>query len=124
MAHKKLFDKYGRPKRVVIQEQVFGEPILASGGEGKALWEGGWWHGASSRAGSGFAARLIAGKQTSYDDFAKVRIPVDNLPLIDFTSARWCYWMQNTEAYGVSLSIHVHDPLDFDKEAEISQIPD
>lgn len=120
-----LFDEKGRPKRVVIQEPLdFGEPILMSGGNGKATWEAGWHYGASSRAGSGFVARLIGGKQSVYDDFAKVRVPVNNMNLTDFTGAKWQWFQENAETVGINLGIHIHDPSDLDKEADLTQLGD
>lgn len=104
--------------------EMYGDAVLFSGANGKALWENGWHYGASSRAASGWVARLIGGKQSSWDDFAQVKIPVDNMHVPDFKTAKWMYWMENTEAMGVNLVIHVHDPFNFDQEAEITQAAD
>jgi len=117
-------DPISAPSATVSPDPMYGDPVLFSGGNGKALWENGWHYGASSRAASGFAARLIGGKQSSWNDFAQVKIPINNMKMQDFNSMSWTYWMENTEAFGVNVVIHAHDPTDYDKEIEISQLGD
>lgn len=116
-------DAVSAPSSTVSSEPMFGKPVLFSGANGKASWENGWHYGASSRAASGWAARLIPGKQTSWNDFAQVKVDVNNMRVPDFTSASWTYWMENAEAFGLNIVWHLHDPADFDKEIEITQEP-
>ena len=107
-----------------ILEPVLGPATLLSGGNGKALWDNGWHYAGGSRASSGYAARLIGGAQSSWDDFALIKVHVTSMLLRDLKGANWQYWMENTEQMGVNLVIHIHNPDDLDQEAEISQQAD
>ena len=115
----KVLDK-GIPKRISIPEWTFGNPTLVSGGLGRIYWD----KAGPSRAVTGFAVRMIPGAQTSWDDYSHCKVPVNNMPLTDLTDAKWQYQMTATEAMGLGLVIHVHNPKDFDQEAEISMACD
>ena len=104
------------------EANMFGEPFLVSGTNGKALWTTGQLGtGPGSRGPSGFGARLIGGAQSSWDDFAQVKVPVNNMRVSDLKTLRWTWWQENAQSFGLNVIIHAHDPLDYDKEAEITQ---
>lgn len=99
---------------------VFGKPALVAGGHGRIYWD----KEGASRAITGFSIEMIPGVQTSWDDYCKVAVPVNNMPLTDLSDAKWQYYMSATEAMGFQLIVHVHNPTDLDQEAEISQQAD
>ena len=99
---------------------LFGHPVLRSTGVSQAYWaksvispynqKGGGWH-----------ALLNGGVQTGAN-YAALNIPVNELPVTQFTEAQWSYYMTAAETMGVNIVIWVHDPTDFDKRAEITQL--
>jgi len=109
-------DSQGRPET----GWLFGEPVLRSGGLGTVGWckenSASQW-----QKGGGWTANLYGGVQSG-DDWAAVFIPVNELPVTEFNTAKWSYLMTGTETMGVNIVIWVHDPDDFDKRAEITQL--
>lgn len=107
---------------IVRLETVFGEPTLSSEGNGKAEWDRGTdLLGTNQKGTTGWVAKLTGGVQSGYDDAASVVIPVNELPVPYFTSALWTYYLHNDQAHGCNIGIHVHDPTDNDKRADINQ---
>ena len=106
---------------VRIAPPLFGEPVLSYQNAGMAGWckenSVSQW-----QKGSGWTANLYGGTQTAWDDWAAIFIPVNELHLTDFNSAMWSYYMTETETFGVNIVLWVHDPNDFDKRAEITQL--
>ena len=100
---------------------LFGKPTLASANNGKALWMRGSASPLDQKGSTGWLAELYGGVQTG-DDWARVNFSVDEIFVSDFHSALWSYYMTNTETMGVNIVIWVHDPNDFDKRAEITQL--
>ncbi len=98
------------------EQSTFGEPIITSGGNAKTTWD----TASPSRAISGYAVKMSPGYQSSWDDYSLVKVSVQNMPLVDLTDSKWMYQMTATEQLGMSLVIHVHNPLNLDQEAEIS----
>ncbi len=105
-----------------IPTWTFGAPTLLAGNNGKANWERGETSQAThQKGGTGWIANLYGGVQSGWDDFASLLIPVNELPIPDFNSAQWSYWLTNGESVGVNISIWVHDPANTEKRADITQ---
>ncbi len=105
-----------------IPTWTFGAPTLLAGNNGKANWERGETSQAThQKGGTGWIANLYGGVQSGWDDFASLLIPVNELPIPDFNSAQWSYWMTNAESVGVNISIWVHDPANTELRADITQ---
>ena len=117
----KLFDK-GRPIQLAEPYWEFGEPTLMAQNNADAVWTRGF-QGSSTqqKGGTGWVANLYGGLQTG-DDWAVVFIPVNEMPVPDFNTAKWTYFLSATETMGINIVIWVHDPDDFDKRAEITQL--
>jgi len=104
---------------------LFGEPTLMSQGISSASWIRGSSVIASHQKGhTGWVAKLDAGIQTAWNDAAEVYIPVNEMPLpsLQTGTTMWSYLMTATEMMGVSMVIWAHDPTDFDKRGEMSQV--
>ena len=104
---------------------MFGEPTLQMQGNGEAVWSRGSNIIASHQKGStGWFAKLYGGVQATWGSAAEMYIPVNEMPLTDLTvgTTMWSYFMTATELGGVGMVVWVHDPDDFDKRAEISQV--
>jgi hypothetical protein len=106
---------------VKLVERTFGEPSLASANNGSAAWIRGEVSPLDQKSATGWLADLYGGVQTG-DDWARVNIPVYELHLTGFNSAMWSYYMAGTQTMGVNIVLWVHDPKDFDKRAEITQL--
>lgn len=111
-----------------FSEPTFGEPTLMSAQNGDAVWSraNATETIASLQKGStGWTANLYGGLQklgaSGGRSWAAVYIPVNELPVPMFNTARWTYWFTEAEEHGISMTVWVHDPYDFDKRAEISQ---
>ena len=106
---------------------LFGQPVLRTGGEGKAGWvkDTGNALGLNQKSASGYLANLYGGDQSQGSDnnWAAVYIPVNELLPDSFETALWTYHMTNAEVYGVNMVIWMHDPTDNDKRVEITQAP-
>ena len=101
----------------------FGEPVLRIANNGRAGWvqDPGTALGLYQKGPSGYLANLYGGAQTN-DDWAAVFIPVNELPLPNFATAQWSYYLTGTETMGVNIVIWAHDPDDSDKRVEITQL--
>jgi hypothetical protein len=103
-----------------ILDPIFGKPTLRAANNGYARWSKvnalSQW-----QKGTGWQANLYGGVQTG-DDWGAVFIPVNELAVTSFNSALWSYYMTGSQSMGVNIVIWVHDPKDFSKRAEISQI--
>ena len=106
-----------------IPTWTFGEPVLRMGGRGRVGWvkDTGNAEALHQKSTSGYLANLYGGGQTGGNNWGAVYVPVNELPVPDFTEALWTYRMEETEIYGVNMVIWVHDPTDNDKRAEITQ---
>ena len=102
-------------------EPVFGEPTLAAANNSEAYWVRGLTSPLDQKSPTGWLACLYGGDQTN-DDWARVNIPVFELPVAEFKSAMWSYYMTDDETMGVNMVIWIHDPKDFDKRAEVTQL--
>lgn len=99
---------------------LFGDPVIRYEGSGM----GGWTKENSKserQKGGGWLADLYGGAQSG-DDWAALYIPVNELPVTQLTSMGWSWYQSATETMGLGIVIWVHDPDDFDKRAEISQV--
>jgi hypothetical protein len=103
---------------------TFGEPTLVAGNMGDAVWSKPGISPYYQKSGTGWLANLYGGVQgTNGNDFASIRIPVNELPTPSFTEALWTYYMSAAEVYGVNMVIWLHDPSDNDKRVEVTQAP-
>lgn len=110
----------GVPVRRIIP-LTFGAPSLNAANSGIARWVKGSISPLDQKGATGWLADLYGGVQSG-DDWARVTIPVSELPLSSFNEAMWSYYMTGTQTMGVNIVIWVHDPNDFDKRAEITQL--
>ena len=95
---------------------LFGEPVLRSGGLGRANWSTNY-----TQKGGGWTADLYGGVQSG-DDWAACYIPVNELSIPQFTTAEWSWYQTAAETMGLGIVIWVHDQTDFDKRAEVTQL--
>ena len=104
-----------------ILDPIFGSPVLRYQGAGMAGWckenSLSQW-----QKGGGWTANLYGGAQDSAS-WAAVFIPTNELPLTDFKRpTQWSYYMTAAQTFGVNIVLWVHDPTDFDKRAELTQL--
>jgi hypothetical protein len=103
-------------------ERTFAEPSLQWANNGSASWVRGVVSPLDQKSPTGWLADLYGGSQTN-DDWARVVIPVYEMFLTDFTKpTQWSYYMTGTQTMGVNIVLWVHDPNDYDKRAEITQL--
>jgi len=104
-----------------ILDPIFGKPILRAANNGTVAWTK---DNALSQwqKGTGWQAKLYGGAQTGNDDWAAVFIPTLELPVIDFNSAAWSYYMTAAQTMGVNIVIWIHDTNDLSKRAEVTQV--
>jgi len=100
---------------------VFGEPTLLASRNADAVWSRGGVSPLFQKSSTGWLANLYGGVQSG-DDFAAVYIPVNEMAVTDLTSAMWSYYLTQAQSGGVNMVVWVHDPTDFDKRAEITQV--
>jgi len=100
---------------------LFGKPVLISGGNGRANWQKGSQSLSTHQKGSGILAHLYGGAQTG-DDWASCYILTNELPVTQLDSLYWSWYQTNNESMGLGTVIWIHDPLDFDKRAEVTQL--
>ncbi len=105
---------------VAAGSQMFGEPTLSSFGNSKAKWIRGSASPLDQKGSTGWLAELYGGVQTG-DDWARINIPVKEMPLTDLSFASWSYYMATNDYMGVNIVIWVHDPLNPSNRAEITQ---
>lgn len=104
-----------------ILDPIFGQPILRAANNGLVAWTKvntlSQW-----QKGTGWQANLYGGVQTGGNNWAAMFVPVSELRVTDFNAALWSYYMTAAQTFGVNLVIWVHDPNDFSKRAEITQL--
>lgn len=107
------------PTRRIV-DPIFGRPELRYANNGMTGWckenSLSQW-----QKGSGWTVNLYGGAQTG-DDWAAIFIPVNEVYVSDFKSAQWSYYLTNAESMGVNIVIWIHDPADFIKRAEVTQL--
>ncbi len=101
---------------------LFGRPILTAVNNGQVNWSRGTTSPLDQKSPTGWLANLYGGTQTG-DDYARVEIPVSELPTTRLLTALWTYYQTNEEVYGVNMVIWLHDPTDNDKRVEVTQAP-
>ncbi len=101
---------------------LFGAPLLYSARNGTANWMKAPPGQIYQKGSTQFSAKMYV--DNTNDDWASVVVPVNEMKVPDLTEAMWTYWMTNTETGGggVNIVIWVHDPTDFSKRAEITQL--
>ena len=106
-----------------LDSWVFGKPTVKAVNNSRADWTRGdpnMTGGGHLKGSTGWLAHLYGGVQTN-DDWAAVNIPVNELPVSCFNTARWSYLMTAAESAGINIVIWLHDPYDFDKRVEVTQ---
>lgn len=106
---------------VTLETWQFGKPVLEAGGEGRASWSQSTTASVSDR--TVWSVRLDAGKQTSWDDYAKVIIPVNEVPFTSLESVRIQAKYGASVGIDMAPTIYIHDPDDFDQRVEVSVTP-
>ena len=128
MPRKTLQDSIGKstlpfPGIRAVEDWVFGAPLIRTGGNGL----GGWLKDTSNvealhqKSPSGIIANLYGGLQTGGASWAAVYVPVNDLPVPDFTSAQWTYRLAAAQVYGFNIVIWLHDPADLGNRVEVTQ---
>ena len=84
------------PSRIII-DGPFGRPTLSSRNNGKARWIRGSTSPLDQKGATGWLADLYGGVQSSWDDWARVNIPVNEKFLTELESAMWSYYMTEAE---------------------------
>jgi len=107
------------PTRRII-EPVFGKPVLVAANNGIVSWTKNTSLSQFQKD-TGWQAELYGGVQSG-DDWAACYIPVQELYVTQFESAQWSWYQTATETMGLSIVIWIHDPNDFDKRAEVTQL--
>ena len=105
----------------VMLDPVYGEPTLSAANNGDANWARGLISPLDQKSNSGWLANLYGGVQTG-DDWARVNIPVAEVPVPDFSRAEWTYYLTGAQSMGIGIVIWVHDKADYGKRADISQV--
>ncbi len=100
---------------------LFGQPVLMAGGSGSANWQKGLQSLSTHQKGSGWVANLYGGVQSG-DDWGALYLPVNELPITQLDSLYWSWYQTATETMGLGVLIWIHDPADFDKRVEVSQV--
>ena len=120
----KMWITYDGTNWVIKTDEVwaFGGPTLNSSNNGTARWDRGSTSPLDQKSATGWVAGLFGGTQTG-DDWARLEIPVNELPTPQFLTALWSYFQTNAEVYGVNMVVWLHDPNDFDKRVEVTQAP-
>lgn len=113
------YDQYGS-KRVVSTNPMFGEPLLAHAKNSRAYWARNTADPNYHPSGTGWKACLHGRVQTG-DDWAAIVIPVNEMPVPDFSTAKWQYVMSSAQSMGVNIVFWCHDPDNFIYRAEITQ---
>ena len=115
-----MVKKHQSLKSVTRASWLFGHPVLRADNNSKARW--------SARTispyyqkGGGWLAELEGNVQTN-DDWAAVYVPVNDMPVKMFVEAMWSYYMTTSDSFGVNIVIWLHDPEDFDKRVEVTQL--
>lgn len=103
-----------------ILDPIFGKPTLEAGGVGKAAWTTSLSVGTQRVA---WAAKLDAGIQTSWNDYAKVIVPVNEVPFTDLKSVRLESYYTAVVGADMAVCVYMHDPNDFDQHIELSHTP-
>ena len=99
---------------------VFGAPLLYSARNGTANWMKSPPGAVFQKGPSMFSVKMYV--DNTNDDWASVVIPVNEMKVTDLTEAMWTYWMTNAESGGLNIVVWVHDPTDFSKRAEVTQL--
>lgn len=107
------------PTRQIIRG-MFGKPILEAGGNGVATWAPPGTIGGHQVT---WAAKLDAGVQDDYNDFAKVIVPVNEMPFNDLKIVRLEPYYTASDGIDMGVCIYMHDPNDLDQRIELSHTP-
>jgi hypothetical protein len=97
---------------------LFGSPILLAGGTGQVYWDK---NSTYSQKGTGWQAVLYGGVQSG-DDWAACYFSTNELPITQLDELQWSWYQTNAESMGLGVVIWMHDPDDFDKRAEVTQL--
>lgn len=100
--------------------EPFGDPILYSARNGTANWMKSPPGQVFQKGSTQFSVKMYA--DNTNDDWASVIIPVNELSVNRLATSMWTYWMTNSESGGINMVIWIHDPTDFSKRVEVTQV--
>jgi len=108
-----------------IPTWTFGTPTLLASNQASASWyRGHQIDGTYQKGATGWLAALYVKPGADASSFAEVNIPVNELPVPEFTAAIWSYLLTVSGIPAVSMIIWLHDPADMDKRCEVTQRTD
>lgn len=96
---------------------TFGEPTLRGSANGQATWSR-WHHQMGT---TGWSAQLYGGIQSSFNDWARVMIPVNDMPIKDLKSVLWGWNNTEEEVDGLAMQVHIRSDTDPDLIVNITQ---
>ena len=99
----------------------FGTPTLEAGGNGSAVWKAS--PTASDDHTISWTAHLSGGAQTSYNDYAKVIIPVNEMPFTNLKSVRLSPYYTASSGGDMAVCVYMHDPDNPEQNIELSHTP-
>lgn len=98
---------------------LFGKPTLRAFVNASAEWED-YKAGTSAVRYGSYVAKLTGGQQAGFASKAGVYIPVNKMHLTDLASFQYVWYNDATESIGVFLAMHVYDPENPDRRADIN----
>lgn len=110
-----LFQPTEAPRR-----WLFGDPVLDVGGNGSASWTTVRAKGVNQ---ANYAAHLNGGVQDGWNDFAKVLVPVNDMPFTMLKSVRLHPYYTESSGIDMGVCLYMHDPTDLDQRIELSHTP-
>ena len=104
----------------ILPGWIFGEATLNANNNSACNWMQGIVSPYDQKGSSGWLALLHGDIQTG-DDWARINIPVNEMPMQELESSQWTYYMTTNDYMGVSMVIWAHDPNNPSNRADISQ---
>lgn len=100
-----------------IPTWTFGEPRLRASLNGQATWSR--WN--YQMGNTGWSAQLYGGVQAGYSQWARVMIPVNDMPIGELKSVLWGWNTTEVELNGLAMQIHLRSDTDPDLIVDVSQ---
>ncbi len=107
-------------KNVKQASWLFGHPVVRANLNSVAYWSRPTTAPLNAKGGGWMPC--LHGRVQTNDDWAALYVPVNEYPIGLFTEAQWSYYMTTTQTMGANIVFWVHDPDDFNKRAEITQL--
>ncbi len=100
-----------------VPDWIFGEPTLRGSINGQATWSR--WH--HQMGNTGWTAQLYGGTQTGYSHWARLMIPVNDMPIGNLKSVLWGWNNTEEELNGLAMQLHIRSPIDPDLIVNVTQ---